>query len=333
MYGSAGTNRKASRVVFPSMARPLAALLVLVLLAGCSHNATPPVGDGLHASATTGVLRGVVVDDAIRPLAGVRLEIRQGSSLLHNLTAATDGQFRIGGLAPGSYFITATKAHYGAVQASATIEAGVDNPAALRIQLPFLQREAAFATEYKIRGFMECAGLGGNWCFIANYYPCFAEKTAGQRCTQNLTSDNSYFRLDHEFRDLQRVPDWTQVELAWKSTQSVFDYLQLRVDMVSPALLIDSAKSTYGPTPLVVNLNHTYAAKWSLGVNESMALESFSSGNSACNTNPTAAPYLCILATATVQQDITYYIHAFYGYTPPADWRFTKDGTVPPPPV
>jgi hypothetical protein len=79
--------------------------------------------------------------------------------------------------------------------------------------------------------------------------------------------------------------------------------------------------------------HHTYAAKWSLGVNESLALESFSSGNSACMADPTAAPYLCVLATLTVQQEITYFVHAFYGYRPPPGWRFTTDGDVPAPPA
>jgi hypothetical protein len=311
------------------MLRPLL-LVACLLLSGCGGHSDATATGALPAG--TGVLRGVVVDDAIRPMPGASVEVHQGGGVLRNATSGANGQFLFRGLPPGSYFVNAQKPHYRRAQLSAAVVADVAEPPALRIQLTALQGELAFYTQFKIRGFMECAGLGGNWCFIANYYPCYAERTAGQPCSANITSDNSYFRLDHQFRDYQRVPDWTQVELVWRSTQDVFDYLQMRADLVGPNLLIDSANSTYGPSPLQVNLNHTYAQKWSLGVNRSLALESFSSGNAACNTNPTAAPYLCVIATATVNQDITYYVHAFYGYRPPLGWHFTSDGMVPPPP-
>ena len=34
----------------------------------------------------------------------------------------------------------------------------------------------------------------------------------------------------------------------------------------------------------------------------------------------------------TVEQRFTAYTHAFYGYLPPADWRFSDGDTVPAPP-
>jgi hypothetical protein len=36
---------------------------------------------------------------------------------------------------------------------------------------------------------------------------------------------------------------------------------------------------------------------------------------------------------ATIEQRFTLYLHAFFNYLPPADWRFSLDGVVPPPPA
>lgn len=306
-----------------------AALLFMASLAGCSSGSDVQ-GDAdqpqLTATATTGVIRGVVVDEAIRPLAGVAIEIAQAGSSAR--TAATDanGFFGFDELAPGGYFVTAKKAGYLTMQQSVEVVAGVDEPPIVKIQLGLQLGELAFYTAIKIEGFMECAVTGANLCFILNYYPCFALQSAGQACTGNLTNDNSFFVLDSHFNGYNRVPDWTQAEMTWESTQSVFTYLTLRIDIMSEAPFIDFSNSTAsGPTPLMASFNQSIAEEYELGVGAAFALEAFSGGSPVlCEIDD----LLCI-AEATVEQRITYFVHTFYGYLPPPDWRFTTDGTVP----
>ncbi|HUR25813.1 MAG TPA: hypothetical protein VM327_07365, partial [Candidatus Thermoplasmatota archaeon] len=71
----------------------LALLAVALLLAGCSGGAktsAAPADDAVNPGV---VLGGVVVDDAIRPLEGVRVELDGGP----NATTDAKGEFRFGG--------------------------------------------------------------------------------------------------------------------------------------------------------------------------------------------------------------------------------------------
>lgn len=106
-------------------------MLVVVLLAGCS--AAPDAKDtqdGAFAaldevdagtSATRGAIKGVVVDEAIRPVAGANVTLVPGSA-----TVATDesGVFVFDDLEPGTYFLNASLSGYTTVQASADVVAG-----------------------------------------------------------------------------------------------------------------------------------------------------------------------------------------------------------------
>src|SRR5687767_10257567 len=61
----------------------------------------------LEATATTGVIRGIVVDEAIRPVAGAEVgtTLPDGAGA-RNTTSADDGAFGFDGLPPGTYFLT-----------------------------------------------------------------------------------------------------------------------------------------------------------------------------------------------------------------------------------
>src|ERR1041385_3354718 len=102
----------------------LAILLSATALAGCATKAGSDPTDekaleGLkvEATATTGVVRGIVVDTAVRPLAGVDLALRASpTKVLHTNSSAT-GAFGFQGLESGTYFIKASKPGYAEVQA------------------------------------------------------------------------------------------------------------------------------------------------------------------------------------------------------------------------
>jgi hypothetical protein len=89
----------------------LVALLAAALLAGCSgsnpsdKSSTEPTFDdlGLQATSSTGVIRGVVVDDAIRPVAGATVSLT-GESTGETVSTAA-GTFGFDALAPGTYFL------------------------------------------------------------------------------------------------------------------------------------------------------------------------------------------------------------------------------------
>jgi len=99
--------------------------VALCLLAGCAEEA---VGDAdeegflaAHTSATTGAIRGVVVDEAIRPVSGARVHL-VGTD--QNVTTADEGRFAFEDLAPGVVFLEASATRHLAAQVSATVVAG-----------------------------------------------------------------------------------------------------------------------------------------------------------------------------------------------------------------
>lgn len=113
---------------------------VVVVLAGCaetpqaeSHGARG-TGDDTGAPPTTsseplpvktsserGGIRGVVVDAAIRPLAGAVVTLAADG---RNVTTAADGQFAFDLLDPGTYFLEASAPRFLVSQSSVQVEAG-----------------------------------------------------------------------------------------------------------------------------------------------------------------------------------------------------------------
>lgn len=314
-------------------------LLLLAALAGCSGGgarggagtAGPGAVPTLTASSTTGVIRAVVVDEAIRPLAGANVSVLQGVSVLRTAATGADGFAGFEGLAAGSYFLKASKRGYADIQQAVDVAAGVGDPPVAKLVLPARVGDLAFVQEFKFDGFMECAGGGGNWCFIANYYPCLVERTAGQPCTGNLTNDNSFYAIDAPLRDLQRTPDWLQAEMVWDSTQAALPYMTMRLDIDNVAnVTIDNATSATGSSPLLVVYPQEWMKAWHLGTEDSLALEAFPGSPPEVCAVDLPQVTLCSLGAAA-EQRFTYLVHAFYGYTPPEGWRFTDAGSVPPP--
>jgi len=306
-------------------------LLAAAVLAGCAggqHKATGP------DPATTGAVDVLVVDDAIRPLAGANATLlHDGAAAASNATGA-DGLAHFRGLAPGAYVLHVARKGYLDAQQNLDVAAGAAAPVA-KVQLAVQAGGLAFYQEFKIDGYLECSASEGNWCGIANYYPCAAEKLAGQQCSANLTDDRSLISIDKPFTDLQRVPDWLQLEMVWQSTQAVSPYLTVRIDLdtgPNSASIDNRTPNLIGPSPLLLTYPPAWMKAWGLGLNHSMTIETFHGGPApVCDADPSGQG-LCILAGVGVQQRFTDYVHAFYGYLPPDGWRFSTDGTVPQPP-
>src|SRR5688572_10978579 len=113
--------------------RLAAVLVTVIVLAGCSDDAPGTQGGGqdqeqaledlgLKATDTTGIIRGVVVNEAIVPLGGVNITAVSTGAEVTTQTN-DEGLFGLEGLAPGTYFVSASKTGYTTVQTSAEVVA------------------------------------------------------------------------------------------------------------------------------------------------------------------------------------------------------------------
>lgn len=300
----------------------LAAGVLALALAGCASGGEPEAAlDGLQATETTGVIRGIVVDDAIRPVAGAAVTAR-GAGAEHRTTTDGNGTFGFAGLAPGTWFVTAAKLAYAEAQQSVEVEAGVDVPPLTKLLLAFVPSEAPFFTEVKVEAFVQCIVPGANLCAIVNLYPC---AVAG--LCDPILDDTSYIVLYDHLVALARRPDWLQTEVVWESTQSLSPALSIRYSAYGPddgAGLDERQDRVRGRSPLLMQMGPERMDEWETGTEEGIAHEFFG------HMEETAAVGSL---GVVLNQRVTFFSHTFYGYAPPPGWQFSVEGSVPQPPT
>ncbi|HJQ93088.1 MAG TPA: carboxypeptidase-like regulatory domain-containing protein [Candidatus Thermoplasmatota archaeon] len=310
----------------------VAFLLVAVTLAGCSSDGgDPDEGEPevdfdaleLEATATTGVIRGIVVDDAIRPLANVTVALRGGGAEASAATTAA-GSFGFDGLQPGTYFLTASKPGYFEAQGSADVVAGVEEPPVVKLLLAADVANLPYSVLHKWDGFLECGLSVIALCGVAD----------------GVTNDNFATVMV-----IDGVPLFIQSEVLWDTTTAASDQLWLwHSNGAKPDGEFNGTRNAYawrqGPSPLVMTSNATEIEESEFGTNNDLFLRMFT-GSIEGTRNP-ADPDGCYPGGAgpdvycggvgySIEQSFTVYTAAFFGYLPPEGWLFHEDGEAKPP--
>ncbi|HUR61553.1 MAG TPA: carboxypeptidase-like regulatory domain-containing protein [Candidatus Thermoplasmatota archaeon] len=292
--------------------RSVAVVLALVfVLSGCAGKPDPakdpPIGDlQVKATETTGVIRGLVVDDAIRPLANATVKVSPGNQ---TTTTNGNGAFGFEGLAPGTYFLNAAKKGYTSVQQSALVVADVDEPPLVRIMVSQLASSKPYHDVIK---------FNGNQAFaVTAFLPHTGVLNDHPRFVSSVFLFNGTFVSSFEYSP---SPTWEQNLIVWEPKTALAAGLQ--VDQC--VYLKDSDKclfsnSTWGPSPIIMDsdakLQQVFAGN-SSGLVEDLTV--WSSG--ATGMNPDAD-----LGIAADQDFHIFTVHT-YNYRPPAGYRFDKDG-------
>lgn len=309
-------------------AASLLGLLALAALAGCAGRAssgtTDPAADlHLAASATTGVIRGVVVDTALHPLAGARVTVPVGTATRETNTTVT-GAFGFDGLPPGTYLVEARKHGYSTARTSIDVQAGVAAPAVAKVQLAPNPSDRPYVEVFVFKGFLECGittpAIGVAVCFgVSEFAP-------------NASSDNTQSHVTF-------APNvtWVQSEMLWDATNPAGKDLNLMHTYTCPGQTLYCDHAQQGSSPLLVVDNATWVK--TLGFNEGSALymRVFSAelegthppapADHVCAPDPALGGQACVGGTGVaLEQDFTIYTHAFHGFTPPDGYRFSKDG-------
>lgn len=225
----------------------IAVLLLALTLAGCagvpSDHDTPRVA----IPPGTGALRGVVVDDAVRPVADATVRLVQA-----NLTATTgdDGQFTFNGLEPGSYLIEATQPFFDRVQTQAEVLEGQES--VVKLQLTRLIFATPYSSLQAFDGFLACSVgffvYASEECGEGVGVPCEVPVVGCQRVGgQGNNAAQWDFWLDGGFvRTLV-------IDMTWESSSPTFDdaYLVLATDWTcDPFCIGNELNITTGGTPL-----------------------------------------------------------------------------------
>ncbi|MEA3136518.1 MAG: Carboxypeptidase regulatory-like domain [Thermoplasmata archaeon] len=307
-------------------ALPVAAVLCLALLSGCSGSPAADAGDDadpasqldLQATETTGVIRGVVVDDAIRPIANATVTAR-GAGPERTASTSGDGAFGFEGLEPGTWFVSAEKLAHKGGQASVEVDAGVDDPPLVKLLLVFVPGAAPFVTEAKVEAFVQCIIPGANVCAIVNLYPCIL---AGL-CDPTM-EDTSFDVLHDEIVPLQRTPDWLQTEIVWESTQAATPGLGIQYsnyDAAAPGRG-ETSSVVRGHSPLLYSMAADTLGEWGVGTTKGIGHEIFGHMDETSAVGSLGF---------VVNQRVDFFFDVFYGYTPPEGWRLSVDGPAQPP--
>lgn len=311
------------------LASGVALFLASVLTAGCLGGDAPAAKPedaefghlGLKATGATGVLRGLVVDDAIRPLAGVAISLMGPTP--GNMTTMADGLFGFSDLGPGSYFVHASKAGFAPAQAAADVVAGVDDPPVTRVLLTIDPTSAPYVSTFIFEGFIECSES-----FIAA-----GHATCSQAGLPNDKFDVTYMP--------DRQPQWIQSEMHWESTQTVSPGLRVAYSVAGEGALLDNPVQAGGPSPLLLQANETMVKQLDVMSENGLFIRVFNepiegtrppdpSDGDNCIDRPALGG--CTTGVgATVQQSFTIITNIFYGFMPDPAWRYAIDGPHPMP--
>lgn len=297
----------------------LALGFVTLALAGCSEDPAPSEDDGeglsvdenLRATETTGVIRGVIVDEAVMPIADATVRIVGTEA---ETMSDEEGAFGFDGLEPGTYFLEAAKRGFNGTQVSTQVEAGVARPDAVVVRLIANPTTMPYFQSEQLKGYLACGA------------PVFATSVG---CTTwgpiaDATDSDGIFP-----RDWEVLPQHVQGELVWENTQILGGQF---IWELSPSNWPSTPQPAWGhrdvtPSPALAYMNQTHiegeangedVSEWML--EHGMNYRIFAGPHEACDG---IYGFGCGL---TIDQGMDLFLHDFYNFSPEQGWRFTEHG-------
>lgn len=290
--------------------RWLVAALLVSTLAGCAgeesgdsdESFSEELDENLQATATTGIIRGVVIDGTITPIEGATVALR---GVERTTTTNADGAFGFSDLEPGTYFLEVSRFGYTSTQSSVEVVAGVEQPPIVKVQLERIAGLNPYSDTFVFDGFIQCSLAFTVNAIAACSVPGIVGVDLGDRFAVRYT-------------ELGTPPTHSQSEMLWESSQVLGQTLKLRyTDDHNGGL--DNYRTDEGQSPRRVSVNDTVLAEKHFE-ERGLFARVFPSYNEL--------PGVVLI----LQQDFEIYTSVFYHYTPPEEWWFINDNSRPAPP-
>ncbi len=311
----------------------LAAFALLFPLAGCANPSGAEAVQAVQATPTTGILHGVVVDAAIRPLANVTVAIGLADGTERSQGTLDDGAGRFGDRAPGAYVVRAHRLGYFDAQVWANVTAGRDDPEGVRVVLDADAASVPAVDAYLFDGFLQCSVT-----FVAVRAAACNPSEAGvcglpiDLCTTvpgNLTDDR--FMAVHTIG--RGAIAFLQSEMQWQASSGLGSNLRaVPGSRPEGGGAISDFRPFEGPSPLVMPMDGAIANGLFIGNGKDYVVRVFSGYMDGTAPPCLPSPAGCQWGVGfAYQQRFNLITHAFYGFTPPEGWEFGRDGLPPVP--
>jgi hypothetical protein len=316
----------------------VALLVASVGLAGCSDGGAPPE-DGPSAADdiqeeydvkptdTKGVLLGVVVDEAIRPVEAVKIALNLADGTLQEKTSDAEGRFAFGDLEPGVYLLEFSHGQYATLATSVDVKAGEEDPPVHRFQVTRLFAQEPFTEMITYDGYIACAYAFFLSSTCVNDYtrvPGCLNPSACP-CPGGCFRDQEVAKQGGNKREYVSVvgPGWQSIiiEATWEPTSDLGKELGFTVSYYSRPTTSHWYGSTGGPNPLRLQLDvgvpHDSVSSVEPHLIDANGTEELFTFFSANSEN--------VAANQAFQAFQTVYYYAI----PPEDWSFIVDGAPP----
>ncbi len=304
----------------------IAVLLFTVTLAGCAEQGVTESPDGVdvekevQATSTTGGIRGVVVDESITPIPDVTVTL-QGQD--KQTVTDAGGEFVFSGLDPGVYFVQTQHPLYETIQQAATVEAGVSDPKAVRLQLVRNTVQDPFLSTLSFNGYIVCStnlsGIGySEECGEGVGYPCLLPPTVyecGDRIgRQDGSTPQIWFNPDQPGAASIIVEQaWTpSLSLATGNTAAFRTHLAL--DWIcDPFCGGDRIVATVQESPLYLRADSEQLGERDIGPDSDLSTFVYSGSDNG----------------VILEQKYEQYVTFSFGLAPPEGWSFINQDPYP----
>ncbi|HUR62344.1 MAG TPA: carboxypeptidase-like regulatory domain-containing protein [Candidatus Thermoplasmatota archaeon] len=300
------------------------ASILLLLLAGCSGAPkAPPLPDDV--TATTGAIRGIVVDPAIVPIAKVRVELTLPTG--GNRTTATDaaGKFSFKDLRAGTYFLSFSHLLYHDQRASVEVQEAVE-PVPTRVQLEPVFTQKPYHEQVKLKGFLLCGYSTpalSSICILD-----YTQVACGGGCVPQYHETLQHAQGDQRSFNLAIGANWSTMvlEVAFDAPSAGNAKNMVMTLSYNARTSSESFGSTSGPSPLQLRFETGVKHPTETGSKRTMVNASGEDDLYLFLNEATDGSAPVVVA---YQQELQVFESVFYNAKPPEGWSFARGDEFP----